>query len=320
MSWQAKGLYRELLDEFWAEGSLPLDHEELADICGCSLEEFEMYWPQIEPCWEVTESGLVNAKMDTMRTTTDCKRVANAKNGQAGAIAKLANAKQLPSERQNDSSERQTPAGERQTPAGERHIAEQSRAEQSKEEKRNTSPRQARGADPRHVIFKGATAKYWDRHNPSVQMPWDASEAKQLSSLLAASPDLKMETFTTCLQNRHKSLVNHSDRPRAWLARTLDYLNGPLDQFGKPQGVNHGTNQRVDAATERKRTSDDAIQAAVARRIGLRTGGVDAASEGLLPQSDAPGGDAGCVPEGLGGTSPVTGDEAFRGRTLEGTP
>lgn len=215
MSWQAKGLYRELLDEFWAEGYLPLDHSELADICGCSLDEFETYWPQVKGCWEETETGYVNAKMDTMRTATDTNRVTNANNGRAGAMAKMAVAKP-------------SLANAKQSLGG-RHIAEQSR-----EEQRNTSPRQARSADPRHSAFKVPLGKYWDRHNPSVQMPWDPSEAKQLSSLLAASPDLTIETFTVCLQNRHKSRVNHSDRPRAWLARSLDYLNGPLDQYGKP--------------------------------------------------------------------------------------
>lgn len=74
MSWQAKGLYRELLDEFWVEGSLPLDHSALADICGCTVEEFSHYWPEIEGCWEVTDGGLVNAKMDSMRTAVNMSR------------------------------------------------------------------------------------------------------------------------------------------------------------------------------------------------------------------------------------------------------
>jgi hypothetical protein len=32
----ARGLYRELLNEAWIEGSLPNDLAALADICGCS--------------------------------------------------------------------------------------------------------------------------------------------------------------------------------------------------------------------------------------------------------------------------------------------
>lgn len=78
-------------------------------------------------------------------------------------------------------------------------------------------------------------------------------------------------------------------------------------------------NKRTDAASERKRTSDDAIQAAVARRLGVNAGTSDAAGEGLLPKPDTPGGDTGRVPAGVGGDSSGTGDGAFRGRTLEGT-
>lgn len=34
----ARGLYRDLLDEQWENGSLPADVEELADICSCPVE------------------------------------------------------------------------------------------------------------------------------------------------------------------------------------------------------------------------------------------------------------------------------------------
>jgi hypothetical protein len=38
------------------------------------------------------------------------------------------------------------------------------------------------------------------------------------------------------LRNRHKSEVNHAERPRVWLSRITDYANGPLDRFGQPMG------------------------------------------------------------------------------------
>lgn len=94
-----------------------------------------------------------------------------------------------------------------------------------------------------------------------------------------------------------------------WLTRAQD------------NGGSRGNNQqnRSDAATERKRTSDDAIRAAVARRVDLRAGEFNAAGEGLLPQSDATGGHTGRIPEGVGGDRQEAGHETVRGRTLEGT-
>jgi uncharacterized protein YdaU (DUF1376 family) len=84
MPWQARGPYRDLLDEFWAEGSLPMDHAELADICAMLEAEFEQWWPYISPHWEEREGRLYNAKMDQQRTATDAARVAMSQGGKAG--------------------------------------------------------------------------------------------------------------------------------------------------------------------------------------------------------------------------------------------
>lgn len=244
MSWQAKGLYRELLDEYWVEGSLSLDHGELAEICGCSLEEFETYWPQIQGCWEETPDGLVNATMDSMRTAMDSKRIANAKNGKAGAKAKLANAKRTPSERQNVS-------GKRQTVAGERHIEEKRREEKSKEEK--VPSRDKREVDSRHVVFKDEIEAY--ALGKSVLFVWDGSAAKQLDLLLKAAPGLDLPLFKRCLMNRARSPgVTHGDHPRVWLPSILKYQEAPLNEFGKT-GVGHGnrnskTAGNLDAAAQ----------------------------------------------------------------------
>ena len=84
MSWQARGLYRELLDEFWSEGILPNDTVQLAEICGLDHTTFLMYWPEIQRCWEVTDEGLINAKMDAQRTEVDTARAAKARAGAKG--------------------------------------------------------------------------------------------------------------------------------------------------------------------------------------------------------------------------------------------
>jgi uncharacterized protein YdaU (DUF1376 family) len=94
MSWAAKGLYRELLDEQWAEGSIPNDMRELAEICGCPMNVMQEYWPEIEPCFDEREDGrLVNRKMENQRTVKDAGRLKQVASGSLGGKTKLLNTK-----------------------------------------------------------------------------------------------------------------------------------------------------------------------------------------------------------------------------------
>lgn len=129
MSWQARGLYRELLDEFWSEGFLPSGMDELAEICGCDPTSFLLYWPEIEPCWEFTHEGLVNPKMEEQRTSTDVARAAKARAGAKGG--KVSNS--ATRSKQTEASAKQVLTEAKQVQA-QPDIAEQSRAlaEQSK--------------------------------------------------------------------------------------------------------------------------------------------------------------------------------------------
>jgi hypothetical protein len=97
--------------------------------------------------------------------------------------------------------------------------------------------RDKREVDPRHAPFKELVARYWTAHNPELPLPWDGGEAKQLSCLLAANPTLDEAGVLSLLRSRHASDVNHSERPRQWLARLTDFAGGPLNQYGKPKGL-----------------------------------------------------------------------------------
>jgi hypothetical protein len=97
MGWAAKGLYRELLDEEFMEGSLPNDIAALADICGCPVKVMEKAWPQLKPCFEEVDGRLVNVKLEEIRTEKDRIRIKRGEAGRLGGLAKqsLANGKQL---------------------------------------------------------------------------------------------------------------------------------------------------------------------------------------------------------------------------------
>ena len=92
-----------------------------------------------------------------------------------------------------------------------------------------------KATDQRHVPFREAVHDHWRATVPnSDAAPWDGSEAKALTNLLRANPNLTLEQFATCLRHRSQSTVQASDRPRRWLETVTDYLSGPKDEFGKP--------------------------------------------------------------------------------------
>jgi hypothetical protein len=181
--------------------------------------------------------------------------------------------------------------------------------------------RDKREGDPRHSEFKAEIERY--ANQKGVLFVWDASEAKQLDLLLKSAPQLKLEGFQRCLLHRARSPgTPHGERPRAWLPNILKYQEAPLNEFGKT-GAGNGTvqgNSKSNPAIERQRVTHDAIRAAALRRYGNVLAGDDGGSTGVQAQSGASSGNAGCVPEGMGGVGSEIRADDFQGRTLEGTP
>lgn len=160
MGWIARGLYRELIDEAWAEGSIPNDMSELADICGCPIEVMDEAWPRIVVCWRLDESGRwVSDKLESLRTEVDTVRVTKARAGRIGGLTKLKN--KLEAEQADVSKVEQKLADAKHElePATECHIAEQ-KQEQSKSiskvsEPNGSSPRANSGKpDPVEAIYQ----------------------------------------------------------------------------------------------------------------------------------------------------------------------
>lgn len=141
MGYVARGLYRELLDEQWLEGSLPHDITSLADICECPIEVMEKAWPEISPCFQEIDGRLINVKLESMRTELDKTRVKRVESGRLGGIAKhvLANAKHVPEGDEGTDTKSQA-IDSRQIVASAKHVPEDakqvpySRAEQRREE------------------------------------------------------------------------------------------------------------------------------------------------------------------------------------------
>ncbi len=90
-------------------------------------------------------------------------------------------------------------------------------------------------ADPRHHVFHEQIDRYWKHKTGEEKAPWDGSEGKALSALLAAKPDLTLEQFRVALKHRGDSPDEvQTERPRQWLPNILRFAGGPLDRYGKP--------------------------------------------------------------------------------------
>ena len=100
MTYVERGLYRELLDECWAEGFIPDDLDALAEICGCPKHVMEKSWPRVRACFvEASPGTLINPRMDRERTEKDTERaskaIAGARGGRSKASSAKAEAKQM---------------------------------------------------------------------------------------------------------------------------------------------------------------------------------------------------------------------------------
>ncbi len=121
MSYIEKGIYRELLDECWAEGFIPDDLEHMADIVGCPLEVMADAWQVLSKCFvDIGGGRLVNERLNAERTAKDKERIDRALAGSKGGKAKSLN------EKTNEASAKQVPST--------CHIGEESRAEESRGE------------------------------------------------------------------------------------------------------------------------------------------------------------------------------------------
>lgn len=124
MSYIERGLYRELLDECWAEGSIPSDMAELADICGCPEQVMTDAWQMLGKCFVLLGDRFINEKMEDMRTERDQIRVLRAEIGSRGGRAKaaktqdsVANAKQTDGNSHIEEKRRVREEKEKRTPA-----------------------------------------------------------------------------------------------------------------------------------------------------------------------------------------------------------
>ena len=91
MGYIARGLYRELLDECWVEGSLPNNPESLAELCDCPADVLANAWQVLSKCFDLVDGRLVSPVIESLRTEQDALRVKRQESGRLGGVAKSSN-------------------------------------------------------------------------------------------------------------------------------------------------------------------------------------------------------------------------------------
>jgi uncharacterized protein YdaU (DUF1376 family) len=239
LSAEQSGAYLHLLMHEWRVGPLPLDLEVLRRIARVERDAWSNAWAMLEHFFTRSEAGYMQARLEVEKVKSQENRERFSNRGKAGA------------------KKRWSKMHEHATSNAQALLDEWPSPSPSPIKQKQKTSRGKREVDPRHAEFRDFTRTYWDHKNPNIAMPWDGSDAKQLSSLLAANPTLDGDAFKELLKRRAKSQVNHAERPRVWLPKVTDYAGGPLNEFKQPMG---GEGARYKGKTE---SSLDAARAAI---------------------------------------------------------
>lgn len=88
MSLEARGLYITMLCEQWDGGALPADAAELARLVGIDVATVHRLWSEVSPCFERTDAGLLNARLEDVRANQEAKAKRLSESGRRAANAR----------------------------------------------------------------------------------------------------------------------------------------------------------------------------------------------------------------------------------------
>lgn len=253
LSLQQEGIYIRLLAYCWREGSIPADVAKLSALCkSCSPDALA----EVVQLFRAAQlpGRLTHKRLDDERLKQELFRKKQSMNGSKGGRPQGRKTVEEPV------GKGLALVGATQDEAKESSsivFASSSPSSSSTSSKLQKIARGKRESDIRRQKFIRLTAAYWEHKNPTLSMPWDESEGKQLSRFLKANPWLDEPQFERLLESRSQSQANHAERPRAWLGKITDYAGGPLDVYNKPI---RGKNEKFSCKTE---SSVDAANAVI---------------------------------------------------------
>lgn len=92
LSYVARGLYREILDECWVTGFVRDDVPALAQLCGCPVKVMEANWSKIKQLLVSLGDGMYTSeRLENERSASDKVRAVRAVSGAKGGKARKQN-------------------------------------------------------------------------------------------------------------------------------------------------------------------------------------------------------------------------------------
>lgn len=233
MTWQQRGLFRELLDESYLRDGLPADPAEIAHLLAEPVAGIETDLGVVLACFTVGADGKLRHEwIESERERQNAYRQSRIHVPHMRAHAHTCPQVTAPYHELEVEVEVKENLNQNQNPSDSLPLAGGDSPDlfPQKESKKPKPP------DPRHgptrsLIQEQYKAKF------QIEAPWDGSEARALGFLLNANPKWTQADLDRMIRARFQSEGVNGDRPRLWLPHLGKYAGGPLDRFDKPQAA-----------------------------------------------------------------------------------
>jgi uncharacterized protein YdaU (DUF1376 family) len=273
LSTEQHGAYLLLLFHLWRKGSLRDDDAELAKISGLSTKAWSAHRDVLAEFFKVGNGLWQHGRVEKERTRVAARQQAKASKAKLAASARWGkknasgNAQALLEHADSDSdsdSDSELKTKDNILPlsfAAENLPGDSSSSHISHKNVRDMGNSESslpvcssmaslfvskQVADTRHGLFRGILAEYWQAKNQTApEMPWQGRDAKALSELLKACPQLNEMQFRQMLGNRAKSAVAHGDRVYLWIAN-LTRFQEEITVYNKPASAGGGHASRAE--------------------------------------------------------------------------
>jgi uncharacterized protein YdaU (DUF1376 family) len=244
LSTEQHGAYLLLLFHLWRRGSLQDDDVVLAKITGLSPNAWLMCRAVLAEFFEIHDGVWQHGRVERERIKVATKHKSNSSRAKLGASTRWSKA--VPPPALSDVESTSASNASSNACAMLDDAKSQSQPQLFKTLFSSSGGNDKRAPDERHVPFRLILAEYWALMNHmSPEMPWQGRDAKALSDLLAASPNLSEMQFRRMLDNRAKSAVAHGDRVFLWIAN-LTRFQEEITVYNKPASAGGGNASRAE--------------------------------------------------------------------------
>lgn len=210
MTYEQRGIFRELLDQQWIEGSIPANPEHLAGLLKISSARFAKAWPLIAGKFRPRESDrLVNDRLEAYRRGLDSFVKNQAENGARGAAKRWArHSKPIATPMANDST-----------------LTTTTTKTVAKEQQRVSPAEKAPGVKEFLTWFQG---EYKARRNGAVYfVKWEAHGAI-VKRLLTGHPVERLKKHAVILLRSNEPWIDSTDRGIEVLSGKINWLEERL--------------------------------------------------------------------------------------------